>query len=70
MKTKIKTYSDEASDFNDKELPMGSNQTCLTVITTDSVLKKYQNYYPQAFLKECKSLDTEEKKWLDILVRI
>ena len=47
----IKLCSDAATDFHNKELPnVGSNHTCLAVITTDSVL---QNYYLQVFLKEC-----------------
>ena len=33
---------------------MNSNYTCLTVTSLDSALKKNENYYPQAFLKECK----------------
>ena len=32
---------------------MDSNHTCLAVINLDSALKKYENYYPQVFLKEC-----------------
>ena len=30
------------------------SHTCLAVISLDSALKKYENYYPKAFLKECK----------------
>ena len=30
------------------------NDTCLAVITTDSVYKMDENCYLQAFLKECK----------------
>ena len=37
----------------------GSNHTCLAVITTDSILKKEENYYPQVFLKECKYIRKE-----------
>ena len=41
MKTKVKSYGDEATDFHDKEMPKaGSNHTCLAVIMIDSVLKK------------------------------
>ena len=41
MKTKVKSYGDEATDFHDKEMPKaGSNHTCLAVIIIDSVLKK------------------------------
>ena len=41
MKTKVKSYGDEATDFHDKEMPKaGSNHTCLAVIMIDSVLTK------------------------------
>ena len=36
---------------------MDSNLTCLTEISLDSALKKYANYYPQVFLKECKYIE-------------
>ena len=50
LKTKIKSYGDKATDFHDKEIPMvGSNHTCLAVISLDSALKKHENYYPQVF---------------------
>ena len=40
------------------EIPkLGSNHTCLAVITFDSALKKNDNYYPQVFLKECKYIE-------------
>ena len=43
-----------------KKIPnVNSNHTCLVVISLGSVLKKYENYYPQVFLKECKY--TEKK---------
>ena len=33
LKTKIKSYGDEASDFHDNEMPkVGFNHTCLAVI--------------------------------------
>ena len=52
MKTKIKSYSDEATVFHNKEMPkVGSNHTCLTVITIGSVFEKDKTYM---FLKECK----------------
>ena len=55
MKTKIKSYGDEVTDFYNKEIPkVGSNHTCLAVINLDSALRKDENYYPQVFLKECK----------------
>ena len=36
---------------------MDSNLTCLTEISFDSAPKKYANYYPQVFLKECKYIE-------------
>ena len=55
MKTKIKSHDDEVTDFYDKEIPkLYTNHTCLAVISLDSALIKYENYYPQVFLKECK----------------
>ena len=32
---------------------MGSNHTCLAVISLDLALKKDENYYLQVHLKEC-----------------
>ena len=52
LKTKMKSIGDEVTDFYDKEIPkVGSNHTCLAVISWDSTLKKDGNYYPQVFLK-------------------
>ena len=46
LKTKIKCYGDEVTDFHDKEIPkVHSNHTCLAVISLDSALKKDDNYY-------------------------
>ena len=54
MKNKIKSRSDEVTDFYDKEiLKVDSNHTCLTVISLDSALHKDGNYYPQVFLNKC-----------------
>ena len=40
LKTKIKSCSDEPTDFHNKEMPKaGSIHICLTVITTDSAFK-------------------------------
>ena len=45
LKTKIKSYSDEATDFHDKEIPkVGSTRICLAVINLDPVLQKDENY--------------------------
>ena len=47
---------------HDKEIPeVVSNCVCLAVILIDFVLKKEKNYYPQAFLKECKHTEKEKK---------
>ena len=55
LKTKTKSYDDEAIDFHYKEIPkVGPIQSCLAVILIDFVLEKDENYYPQIFLKECK----------------
>ena len=49
LKTKIKCYRDEATDFHGKEIPkLGYNYTCVTVILTlflkkmNSIVRKYQ----------------------------
>ena len=68
LKTKIRSYSNEATDFHDKEVPkVGPNYTCLEVISLDFVLKKDENYYLQVFSKERKYIE-KEKKLLDILL--
>ena len=60
LKTRIKSYGDDVTDFYDKEIPkVDSNHTCLAVISLDSALKKEENYYPQVFLK---SENTRRKK--------
>ena len=52
MKTKIKSFGREVTDFYEKNIPKGdSNHTCLAVITLDSALKKDENYYSKVFLK-------------------
>ena len=55
LKTKIKQFGDQDTDFYNKEiLKVDSNYTCLTVIRLDSAVKNDENYYPQVFLKKCK----------------
>ena len=67
LKTKIKSYNDEARDFNDKEMRRaGSNHTCLAVVNIVSALKKDKNYYPQVLNKNANTLE----KFLDILLKI
>ena len=52
LKTKIRSYSDEATGFSGKEMPkVGCNHTWLAVITIDSALEKEENYFSQVFLK-------------------
>ena len=64
LKTKIRSYGDEVTDFYNKEIhKVDSNHTCLAVVSLDSALKKDVNYYSEV-CKRCKYL----KKWLDILM--
>ena len=58
LKTKINSHGDEVTDFYDKKIPkVGSNHTCLAVVSLDSALKKDEKYYLQVFLKECKYVE-------------
>ena len=58
MKIEIKSHSDKVTDFYDREIPkVGSNHTCLAIISSDFALKKDDNYYPQVFLKEYKHIE-------------
>ena len=63
LKIEIKTYSDEATDFNDNEMSKAdSNHTCLAVVSLDPVLKKdVKNYYPKYFLKKYNYTEKEKK---------
>ena len=50
LKTNWKSYGDEATDFDDKEVfKVESNHVCLAIISLDSSLNKDGNYYPQVF---------------------
>ena len=41
-----------------KKIPkIGSNHTCFAVISLESALKKYENYYWEVFLKECQYIE-------------
>ena len=65
---KIRSYGDEVTAFNDKEMSeVCSSDTCLAIITINSALKKDENYYPKVLLKECKYTE-REKKSLNILL--
>ena len=55
LKTKIKAYGDEVTDFYDKEIPnRDPYHTCLILASLDFVLKKDESYHQQVFFKECK----------------
>ena len=59
--TKISSYSDETKDFYARKIPEAdSNYVCWLVILIDSVLKNYEMYYLQGFLKERKYIEEEE----------
>ena len=45
LKTKIKSYGEEAIDFHDKEIPVRSNHNYLAVINLDSALKKLCSHW-------------------------
>ena len=52
MKTKIKSYGDEATGFHDKEVPkVGSNHTCLAIISLDSAFKKMKTIVCKCFIR-------------------
>ena len=62
LETKIKPYGHEATDLHDKEMPkVGSNYNCFAVTVVDSVLKKYDNYYPNVCLEKCKYFKTKKR---------
>ena len=50
LKTRIKSYGNEITDFHDKEVhQVYSSLTCLAVISLDSALNKNGNYHLQVF---------------------
>ena len=58
MKIKIKSYSDDAIDFQDEEMPKENfNHPFLPVKSLDSILKNDENCYMQVFSKECKHIE-------------
>ena len=71
MKNKIKSHGDEVTDFYEKTIPkVGSNHTCLAVISLDSALKKDENYYTQVFLKEWKYIEKKVIRLLILLISL
>ena len=63
MKNKIKSYNGKINtNFQNNKIPKeGSQCICLSLVLIDSVYRKDKNYYPQAFLEECKYVVKEEK---------
>ena len=50
LKTKIKSYGGESTDFHDKQIPkVESNYTSLAVIIVYFVFRKGGSYYQQVF---------------------
>ena len=46
LKTKVRSYNDEATDFNNRKIPeAGSNNISWSVMFIDSLLKNDKNYY-------------------------
>ena len=60
--TKIKVYNKKANaNFHCNKMPNKNLEcVCLSVILLDSVYKKYNKYYPQVFLEECKYVVKEK----------
>ena len=66
LKTKIKSYGDEITDFFDKDIPkVDYNHTCLAVIRLDFALKKDETIIRKYFQKSRNAL---KKSWLDLLL--
>ena len=61
MKTTIRSYGDEATDFHNRKITeVGSYYFCWLVKLIDSVLKTVENYYSQVFLKECNYIEKQK----------
>ena len=63
VKTKIKSSEGKIKiNFHDDKVPKeGSQYICLSVILIGFVFRAGKNYYPQAFLEECKHVVKEKK---------
>ena len=48
----------------------GSDYTYLAVISVDSALKEDENYYLQAFLKDCKYIEKEVIRYITKYIEI
>ena len=49
LKSKIKSYGDEVTDFCDKEIKVDSNHTCLALIKLYSAVKKDETNIHKSF---------------------
>ena len=68
LKTKIRPYCNELTNFHDKKVPkLDSNYICLAVILLDSLFINDEKYYPEVFLKGNKCIE-KEKNRLHILL--
>ena len=69
LKANLKSYNwiINTNFYNNKIPKEGSQFICLSVILIDSVFETGKNYYPEVFLKECKSV-VKEKGCLNILL--
>ena len=63
LKSKIQSYNGKIdTNFrNNKISKEGLRCICLSVILTDSTYRKDKEYYPQAFLEECKYVAVGKK---------
>ena len=59
LKTKMKSHGDEATDFDDKEIPQPVFD-CSCLALRAIVKQKEENNYLQVLLKECKDIEEKE----------
>ena len=67
MKTKIRSYGDEAVDFYSRKIhKVIIFVVCWLLVLIYYVLQKNENYYLQVFLKECKHTEKEKQviRWI------
>ena len=64
IKTKIKTFKDSIiTNFHNKKVPEEKiPYKCLSIIVLDSIIKIYNNYYPQIFWEECVYKQQKQQK--------
>ena len=64
IKTKIKTFKDSIiTNFHNKKIPEEKiPYKCLSIIVLDSIIKIYNNYYPQIFWEECVYKQQKQQK--------